>query len=95
MREPVRLDRAMDVADDLVDVHDQVVDGSFNGTQAAFADAPVCQMPDGVGVLLVQCGPGLKLALRAGEEGFGCLSPVCGDCPFHIVIIIDERQASN
>ena len=33
--------------------------------------------------MVVQCGPRFKLALTTGEERFGCLSPVCGDIPFH------------
>jgi len=36
-------------------------------------------------LLVVQCGPGFKLALTTDEEGFGCLSPVCGCCPFRFV----------
>ncbi len=35
--------------------------------------------------MVVQCGPGFKLALTTGEERFGRLSPVCGDCLFRIV----------
>ena len=42
--------------------------------------------------LVVQCGPGFKLALRTGEEGLGCLSPVCGECPFRIVKTESLRQ---
>jgi len=35
--------------------------------------------------MVVQCGRRFKLNLRTGEEGFGCLSSICGDCPFQIV----------
>jgi len=35
--------------------------------------------------MVVDCGPGFKLALATGEERFGFLSPVCGHCPFRIV----------
>ena len=46
-------------------------------------------------VVVVQCGPGFKLALATGEEGFGCLSPVCGDCQFHIVKLCQSRALSD
>ncbi len=36
-------------------------------------------------LLVVDCGPGFKLALTTGEKGFGYLPPVCGQCPFRIV----------
>ena len=35
--------------------------------------------------MVVQCGPGFKLALTTGGKRFGCLSPDCGDCLFRIV----------
>ena len=44
--------------------------------------------------VVVQCGPGFKLALRTGEERFWCLSPVCGDCLFHIVKLDQSRALS-
>ena len=35
--------------------------------------------------LIIRHSTLVKLAVRTGEQGFGCLSPVCGGCLFRIV----------